>query len=383
MARDLLTSSPYQPYARAVLIDKAWDHVKDKVPEWEKESGNTPALLAALARRYIGAKQYEDAERIVASYIDISPDGGAFRLFASTYKAQGKMDRWLETLEASLKAEDFGLDHARARVEIADYYMGLKAVGQSQALRRRSGGDVGRVGDELLPAGAPRERKPGGVPKSGSSEKPSATPAQPGRSGISSASAQATATSPRHARPSSSTSPTRPINATSRTRNTRAVSTGSKVRPTRPRANSRAPTRTRTSISAALCLAMVLDDEKNAGKRDELVNELVARHGDKAPKSIAICRLFLDSILAPDGTKKPLDLVALDGIISSIPEENRVNTEFFAAWFLKNHGHRDQARKYLEHCASSRTILSWYWFLAKDALKRLAETGAPTKGDRS
>ena len=36
------------------------------------------------------------------------------------------IDRWKEALEASLKEEDLGLDHASARVEIANYYMEQK-----------------------------------------------------------------------------------------------------------------------------------------------------------------------------------------------------------------------------------------------------------------
>ncbi len=130
---------------------------------------------------------------------------------------------------------------------------------------------------------------------------------------------------------------------------------------------------TRTSVSAALGLAMIYDDENNVARRNALVKELVAKHSDKAPKSVAICRLFLDSIFAADQTKKPLDIVRVDQIISSVPEEARANTEFFAGWFLKNHGDRQDARRYLQDCVNSRNINSWFWFLANDALKRMAE----------
>jgi hypothetical protein len=128
---------------------------------------------------------------------------------------------------------------------------------------------------------------------------------------------------------------------------------------------------------------MILDDEQNAGKRDELINDLVARHSDKAPKSMAICRQLLDSVSAPDGTKKTLDIASLDRIIGSVPEESRANTEFFAGWLLKNHGDPQSAKKYFEHCISSRNTMNWYWFLANDALKRLPEQGGLPDGSKN
>jgi hypothetical protein len=54
-------------------------------------------------------------------------------------------------------------------------------------------------------------------------------------------------------------------------------------------------------------------------------------------------------------------------------EETRANTEFFVGWSLKNHGDRQDAKRYFQDCVNSRNIANWYSFLANDALKRLAE----------
>ena len=127
IAREILKVSPYHPFARAILISKDWDAVKDQVPTWEKESGDSPALLAALGLHYSATKNYDDAQRILSRYIELSPDVWAYQTLAANFKAQGKIDRWQETLEEFLnKVDDLGLDHAKVRVEIADHYMGLK-----------------------------------------------------------------------------------------------------------------------------------------------------------------------------------------------------------------------------------------------------------------
>ena len=53
-----------------------------------------------------------------------SPEDWAYERLARNYREQGDDVRWLATLDQYLAAgEDHGLDHAKVRVEIADYYM--------------------------------------------------------------------------------------------------------------------------------------------------------------------------------------------------------------------------------------------------------------------
>ena len=127
IAQEILKVSPYHTLARAISIRKNWDAVKDQLPTWEKESGDSPALYAGLVLHYSDIKDYAAAERAISRYMELSPDLWASQTLAANYKAQGKIDRWLETLQKFLaNVEDLGLDHARVRVDIADYYMGLK-----------------------------------------------------------------------------------------------------------------------------------------------------------------------------------------------------------------------------------------------------------------
>ncbi len=118
-------------------------------------------------------------------------------------------------------------------------------------------------------------------------------------------------------------------------------------------------------------LAMIADDEKNTVRRNELMNELVIKHKDKAPKSIEICGIFLETLFAPEGRGRPLDIAAVEKVVASIPDDGRSNAEFFVGWFLKNHGDPTGSKKYLQRAADSPQIFNWYYFLAKDALTRV------------
>ena len=92
----------------------------------------TRALASTLFRH----QRFAAVERWHSRYMELSPDLWASQTLAANYKAQGKIDRWLETLERFLaNVEDLGLDHARVRVDIADYYMGLKQWDKARALR--------------------------------------------------------------------------------------------------------------------------------------------------------------------------------------------------------------------------------------------------------
>ena len=48
-ARRLLEVSPDSPYAKAVLVESDWPSVRKQAAAWEKDAGNQPALLVALA----------------------------------------------------------------------------------------------------------------------------------------------------------------------------------------------------------------------------------------------------------------------------------------------------------------------------------------------
>jgi tetratricopeptide (TPR) repeat protein len=371
IAKKILRFSPFHAYARATCIDKDWDDVKDEVAGWEKESGVSPAVLYALARHYSGAKQYADAERVLLRCIVLSPDLSTYEALADHFKAQGKIDRWQATLEEFLvKVEDLGLDHAHVRVHIAEHYMDLKQWDKARP-----------YADAAATTGAGWAMLCGGSCAEGAGDWPRAeawhravTERYPesdwarwyffckrtGHGDLKAArdfvDQYVTA---RAGRPDLQNEEYTGYFYWLEGRNDAA-----KAEFTRAFQN-------RKSISAAIALSNIADDEKDAARRNELLKELVTNYKDKAPKSIEICRIFLETVFAPDGSSRPLDIAAVNQVLESIPEEGRSNAEFFVGWFIKNHGQPSLARKYLMHADRSEHSLSWYSFLAKDALKRM------------
>ena len=92
--------------------------------DWEKEK--QPVVMRTLAARYRQTGQFEDAERCLRVYIEVAPTYEGYTDLAEVYKQQKKMDMWQETLEASLKIADVGLNHAGARVQLAQEFMRQK-----------------------------------------------------------------------------------------------------------------------------------------------------------------------------------------------------------------------------------------------------------------
>jgi tetratricopeptide (TPR) repeat protein len=124
-ANKILGLSPENPYAMYLLIEADGEHVQpQQLAEWEKKGADFPPLLGTLGRRYSELRQYEKARDYLERFIQESPESWAFERLARNFKEQGDTETWLATLDRYLAAgEDHGLDHARVRVEIANYYM--------------------------------------------------------------------------------------------------------------------------------------------------------------------------------------------------------------------------------------------------------------------
>ena len=126
-AETLLKFSPRCAYAKATLIENYWERAKPHIAEWEQDANKSPAILAALARRYTELGKYDDAHRALVRYIRFSPDFWAYDQLAKNYKERGDLEHWQSTLEEFLaKTEDHGLSHARVNVQLANHFIELK-----------------------------------------------------------------------------------------------------------------------------------------------------------------------------------------------------------------------------------------------------------------
>ena len=139
-ARTLLSVSPHGAYAKAMLIENDWQNVESLVGQWAQESADSPALLGALGRHYNQQGTLDQAEDYLSRYLKLAPnDFWAYEMLASAYKSRGNIQRWQEILEESLKTEDSGLNHAKARVALADYYMSLGQWAKAEPFAEAAG----------------------------------------------------------------------------------------------------------------------------------------------------------------------------------------------------------------------------------------------------
>jgi tetratricopeptide (TPR) repeat protein len=371
IAQEILKVSPYHSFARATLINNAWDAVKEQVPAWEKESGASPALLAALGLHYSAAKQYDDAQRVISRYIELSPDAWAYQTLAQNFKAQGRIDRWQATLDEFLaKVEDLGLDHAKVRVEVADHYMALKewdkAKPYAEAAAQTGAGWAMECAGRCAEGQKDWERA--------ESWYSSSTERYPndswglwylfckrtGHGNLEAAREFADQYVTSHAN--------RPDMLNPELAGCFFWLDG-RIEPAKKAFSKAFPER--ASVSAGLRVAMIADDEKDASRRDSVLKEIVTKHRDQAPKTVAACQLLVDTVFEPSG-KKPLDIAALDQLIESTQEDGRGNICFFVGWFLKNHGDATNSKKYLERASQSPLTFIWYRYLADQALKQFS-----------
>jgi tetratricopeptide (TPR) repeat protein len=121
-AQLLMAISPQSPYAKAVLIEKDWVQAKRHLAEWEQDANKSPAILAALAKRYNELGKFDETQSALLRYIRFSPDYWAYEQLAKNYRQRGDLEHWQSILEQFLaKTEDHGLAHARVRAEIANH----------------------------------------------------------------------------------------------------------------------------------------------------------------------------------------------------------------------------------------------------------------------
>lgn len=120
----LHTICPNSAYARAILVEFDWDQTKDEVPGWLEKFGDAPSFIGALGKKYIELKKYDEAEKLLRRYMELSPDRWAYQKLAACYLARNNRAQWKKTLDDFLtNTEPAGLEHAQVQVELARYLM--------------------------------------------------------------------------------------------------------------------------------------------------------------------------------------------------------------------------------------------------------------------
>lgn len=118
----LLTASPYCPTARAFSILNDWEVIRPNAARWEEENQHA-VVSVALAARAVRDKRPADAERLLEKALTQAKEYKVYNQLAELYLARGDEERWLLTLSESLELPAPGLEHAQARVRIANHYL--------------------------------------------------------------------------------------------------------------------------------------------------------------------------------------------------------------------------------------------------------------------
>jgi tetratricopeptide (TPR) repeat protein len=364
----LMPVAPDWPYARSMLINDAWDTVKDEARDWEKSPRVSPLILASLAVKYNNAKQFDDAERVLRRYIRQSPNLWGYESLAQNFRDRGDEVRWRETLDEYLaKGEDLGLDRALVRERIADDLMRRKkwaeakpyadaaassgsSRGMQCAARCAEGMEDWSTAENWYRQVSERYPENGwGVwylfcKRSGHGELDEAqkwTEAQ-----LEMFKDRPDAASPLEA-------------------GYFYWMSGDLKKAlecfTREYARSK-------EEMTYLNMAILADELRDDARRDTMLADYCARFKGKADAWVALCERMRADLAS--GTKNPLEeAAALDRLVGGIPQNGRPWADYFVGRYLLNRGKAELARIYLRRCADSPIVYFWMRLIASDIVR--------------
>ena len=336
-----------------VLVEADWDQVKGEVPGWREKVGEAPALIAALGRKYAELKDYDEAEKYLRRYMELSPTPGPTDCWRTATGPAARSDRWQATLDEFLaNTEPAGLEHAKVQVDIANDLMkrgrfadakkyaeaaaetwagwamicasecneGLKDWERAELWIRRTAERYPQVERgslvSVLQADRPR-RHPGG-PRLRRCARMARRGGSPGPRRLQQDGFSLWASgSPKQALES--------LEQAGRARSATSREFHRGIPPGR-RAGRQGPPRS-------------------------LLEELCTNLQRQVPRMVTIGRMMRDALA--DGGKGSLDLAAVDKVLGDMPAKTRGNAEFLVGRFLKNRGQTESARKYLQRAADS------------------------------
>jgi tetratricopeptide (TPR) repeat protein len=384
-ANKIVMLSPENPYAMAVLIEMDWDAIQPRLADWEKKHADFLPLVGALGRRYSVLKQYEKARGFLERYIGELPEHWAYERLAKNYLEQGDNARWLATLDQYLASgEDHGLDHAKVRVEIANYYMekGLWAKAQpyAEAAAETWAGWAMQCAVRCYEGMQDWEQAELWVRRLSERYPDSSLRAwlnfcrRTGHGDIAGARALveqfgADAADPAPAAVADRGQPTGPLEV--------GYSTWLRGSPKEAMNSMRKAYESTSPLLAGCALVVLADEVGDASQRDAILNELRDKHRAKAPKMFDVLDMFRDSFAR--GDRELPDLKALGRAIENVKPNARGNTEFYVGWLLRKRGKGQDAEAYLKRCIATANTNVWLKRIADGALNGGHDNPQPAK----
>lgn len=122
-AQILTTVSPRNPAGPSLLLLWNLDGAGEKADDFIKQYPDSVLIIASIARRNMGDKNYAVAAKMWERYVAMAPEPWAFRLLADCRVALGDSEGGVAAHKQVMAQEDYALDHAAAGSEIARLYM--------------------------------------------------------------------------------------------------------------------------------------------------------------------------------------------------------------------------------------------------------------------
>jgi tetratricopeptide (TPR) repeat protein len=365
--RMLLEVSPHSPFAIATLIEHDRSATASQVAEWEKKAGDSPPILAALARLHTQQKKPELAERELNRYIEQQPEYWAFQMLAANYKARGDVKRWQETLERSLGTEETGLEHVQAQVELADYFMEQGQWANAKEYAEAAGESFAAFGMSCAQRCA-EGMKDWPRAEQWAQRQSERYPEQAdtlfrwylfcmktGRGNLRAA-RQYTEQLLQERGGLESLHPDFRANYAWLNGDLKAAC-----------GLFRESYRRSPNFGSCLSVMATADRLGDRATVDEYQKLLFVKHRKEAPEIVRIVELLLDVLNA--GKPRTPDLKAVNQALETMPPQARPASEIWIGLFLKGRGQAAAARPFFEHCVASRVIPEWHRALAGKELR--------------
>lgn len=359
-AARMMETCPYDPYPASVLILSQWNAVQPRLAAWKERFGDSGGFLYALVTKLLQLGRFDEARPLLTRYILLSPDRWGYEKLAECQEKAGDEAAWLETLESYLEnTEDAGLDHAGIRVKLAKYHL---ANGEPEKAKPHADAAAATWASWAMECAAEVDERLGDLDSAGEWRRRMADRypgtwaqwylfvARTGRGDLDEArrTAAAMAMRPGSLEPAAAAfidwSEGRPAQA---------------VRLLEPEAEST------DRLTTAVYIALLYDQVGDAEKRTAMAKR-IADMKDQGPVTVQIAGMLFDSL--GDGAK-PVDLEAIDALVSPMPPSPRAFCEFLVGRFLLNRGRAEDARERLEFCVGTAEMDPWLRAVAASWLR--------------
>lgn len=122
-AGPMLAVSPHSPYAMLLALNGTSRVKSADEKTWEQAAQRSPQLASEFATTWKDRGDLTKAEQFLKLAARLDPSHATYRKLAEHYQAQGDDENWLKAMNDLLETPSLGLEHARARCEIAEYYV--------------------------------------------------------------------------------------------------------------------------------------------------------------------------------------------------------------------------------------------------------------------